>query len=63
MMGIKEDLLIAYKFLDKKSKGSGVTIPLEFNQQLAKELHKPVIRNFNKRKVYYGFRDSIWVPI
>ena len=49
--------------MDKKSKGSGVTIPLEFNQQLAKELHKPIIRNFNKRKVYYGFRDSIWVPI
>ena len=54
---------IAYTFLDKKSKGSGVTIPLEFNEQLAKELHKPIIRNFNKRKVYSGFRENIWVPI
>ena len=51
---------MVYKFFDKKSKGSGVNIPLEFNEQLAKELHKPIIRNFNKRKVYYGF---IWVPI
>ena len=29
---------MAYKFIDKKSKGSGVNIPLEFNEQLAKEL-------------------------
>ena len=36
---------MVYKFFDKKSKGSGVNIPLEFNEQLAKELHKPVIRN------------------
>ena len=26
-----------YRFFDKKSKGSGVNIPLEFNEQLAKE--------------------------
>ena len=35
-----------YKFFDKKSKGGGVNIPLEFNEQLANELHKPIIRNF-----------------
>ena len=34
--------------------------PLEFNEQLAKELHKPVIRNLKKRTVYSGFRDNIW---
>ena len=34
-----------YKFLDKKSKGDGINIPLEFN-----ELHKPIIRKFKKRK-------------
>ena len=33
-------------FFDKKSKGSGVNVPLEFNEQLTKELHKPIIRNF-----------------
>ena len=49
-----------YKFLEKKSKGSRVNIPLEFNEQLAEELHKPIIRNFKKRTVYSGFEDNIW---
>ena len=35
---------MVYKFFDKKSKGSGVNIPLEFNEQLAKELNKPIIK-------------------
>ena len=51
---------MVYKFFDKKSKGSGVNIPLEFNEQLAKELHKPIIRKFKKRKVYSRFKDNIW---
>ena len=37
---------MVYKIFDKKSTGSGINIPLEFNKQLAKELHKPIIRNF-----------------
>ena len=41
--------------MDKKSKGGGINIPLEFN-----ELHKPIIRKFKKRKVYSGFKDKIW---
>ena len=49
-----------YKFFDKKWKGSGVNIPSELNKQLAKELHKPIIRKFKKRKVYSGFKDNIW---
>ena len=28
--------------------------------QLAKELHKTIIRKFRKRKVYSGFKDNIW---
>ena len=49
---------MGYKFFDKKSaSGSGVNIPLEFNEQLTKELHKPIIKKFQKRKVYSGFRD------
>ena len=28
--------------------------------QLAKELHKLIIRNFKKRAVYWGFKDNIW---
>ena len=34
-----------YTFFDKISEGSGVNIPLDFNEQLAEELHKPIIRN------------------
>ena len=49
-----------YKFFDKKTTDSGVNIPLKFNEQLAKELHKPIIRNFEKRIVYSGFKDHIW---
>ena len=51
---------MVYKFFDKKLKGSGVNILLEFNEQLAQELQKPFIRNFSKRAVYSGFKDNIW---
>ena len=27
---------------------------------MAEELHKPVIKKFNKRKVYSQFKDNIW---
>ena len=27
---------------------------------LAKEVHKPIIRKFNKRTVYSRFKDNIW---
>ena len=30
------------------------------NQELAEELHKPVITKFQKRKVYAPFIDNIW---
>ena len=47
-----------YKFFDKKTSGSGVKSMS--NEQLAKELHKPIIRNFRKRKVYLPFKDNVW---
>ena len=37
---------MVYKFFDKKSKGSGVNIQVKHNEQLAEELHKPIIRKF-----------------
>ena len=43
---------MVYNFFDKKSTGSGVNIPLEFNEQLAKELHKPIIRNLKKKEQF-----------
>ena len=49
---------MVYKFVDKKSSGSGIVN--EPNYQLANELHKPIIRKFKKRKVYSPFRDNIW---
>ena len=44
---------------DKKSVGSGAKL-IPQNQQLAEELHKPIIRKFKKRKVYSAFKDNIW---
>ena len=37
---------MVYKFFDKKLKGSGVNIEMKHNEKLAKELHKPIVRNF-----------------
>ena len=42
-------------FFDKKS-GFGISV----NEQLAKELHKLVIKKFQRRKVYARFKDNIW---
>ena len=49
---------MVYKFFDKKSKGAGIKFMP--NQQLANQLHKPIIRKFKKRKVYSSFKDNIW---
>ena len=49
---------MVYKFFDKKSTGSGFKKPS--SSILADELHKPIIRKFNKRKVYSQFKDNIW---
>ena len=52
---------MVYKFFDKKSEGSGVNTKLApQNQQVAEELHKPIIKKFEKRKVHTAFKDNIW---
>ena len=57
--GYQRDLAsMVYKFFDKKSSDSGIKSMA--NQQLANELHKPIIRKFQKRKVYSSFEDNIW---
>ena len=38
--------------------GSGIV--RDSSLKLADELHKPVIKKFNKRKVYSQFKDNIW---
>ena len=50
---------MVYKFFDSKVSGSGAKLIPE-NEQLANELHKRIIRKFEKRKVYSTFKDNIW---
>ena len=60
---------MVYKFFDKKSTGSGfkklkntaeTSALARSSLILADERHKPIIRKFNKRKVYSQFKDNIW---
>ena len=51
---------MAYTFFDKKSSASAVKSAIMSNQQLAEELHKPIIKKVEKRKVYSSFQDNIW---
>ena len=59
---------MVYKFFDKKTKGSGVTTlvnksalkSIPQNEQLAEELHEPIIRKFKKRKVYSAYKNYVW---
>ena len=48
---------MVYKLFDKKTMGSGAAEP---SLKLADELHKTIIKKFNKRKVYSSFKDNIW---
>ena len=50
---------MVYKFLDKKTSGSGIKKKNISNKRLAKELQKLIIRRFNKRKVHSYFIDKI----
>ena len=53
---------MVYKFFDKKSMGSGMAKSTAEPSSLilANELDKPVIKKYNKRKVYSQFKDNIW---
>ena len=53
---------MVYKFFDEKFMGSGTVKPCSLESSsliLADELHRPVIKTFNKRKVYSQFKDNI----
>ena len=41
---------MVYKFFDETLKGSGIKNEIIENQQLANELHKPIIKKFKKKK-------------
>ena len=67
---------MVYKFFDKKSAaepsanhvmGSGIAKPSSLKRVakdssliLADQLHKPIIRKFNERKLYSQIKDNIW---
>ena len=48
---------MVYKLFDNKTAGSDVKSILQ-NEQLAEELHKPIIRKFIKRKMYSTFKNN-----
>ena len=57
---------MVYKFLDKKSTAKpssleciGSGIKKDSSSILANEFHKPIIKKFDKRKVYSQFKDNI----
>ena len=54
---------MVYKFCDKNTSGIGVKNENVSNQHpsdLLEELHKPINRKFEKRKVHSSFIDNNW---
>ena len=51
---------MVYNFFDKKSASLADKSTMRGNLELANELHKPIIKKFNKRKVYSSYRENIW---
>ena len=55
-MDIKEPQQVwSLRFLKKKTESGKIV-----NEQLDEGLHKPVIKEFKRRKVYARFKDNIW---
>ena len=54
---------MVYKFFDKNSKGNGVNIEMKHNEQLAEELHKPIIRTFKKQQFILDLKKIFGVLI
>ena len=46
---------MVYKFFDKKTE-SGASV----NEQFVEELHDPVIKKLEKRRVYARLKDNTW---
>ena len=61
MMDTNGDLLQwVVIFFDKTTSSSSIENKIVSNQELAQELHKPIIRELEKRKVHSSFMDIIW---
>ena len=50
---------MVYKFFHEKIASRGIK-SMPQNEQLEEELHRPIIKKFEKRKVYSTFKDNIW---
>ena len=53
---------MVYKFFDKKTAGSGIK-SMQQNEQLAEELHKPIIKKFKKEKCIHHSKTIFGVLI
>ena len=51
----------ATRATENKFGGSGIKNENISNKVLAEVLHKPIIRNFKKRKVRLSFIENVWV--
>ena len=49
---------MVYNIFDKKS--ASVSVENMLDEELAEELHKPIIRKFRKRKMHSSFNGNIW---
>ena len=51
---------MVYQFFNKKTSDETMKNEIISNKELSEELHKPIIKKFNKRKVSSPFIDNIW---
>ena len=54
---------MVYNCFDKETSGGAVKNKSNSNQELAEELHTPIIRKFETQKVYSTSIDNIWLLI
>ena len=51
---------MVYKFFDREISGSGIKNENISNKGLPEEVHKLIVKNFNKRKILSSFIEIIW---
>ena len=54
---------MVYQFFNKKTSDGTIKNEIISNKELSEELHKPIIKKFNKGKVPSPFINNIWVKI
>ena len=58
--GYQRDLAsMVYRFFDNKTSSGAIKNKIMSKKELAEELHKPIIKKIEKRKVYSIFIDNI----